>query len=102
MNYYNFSPQETLKKLKSSEAGLSKKEAQNRLKQYGRNEIQVAGTPLWKKIIEPLVDIFMLVLIFAGDSTMIKSLPIMFGGYIQIPKRRARGNSRKSRVLSPG
>ena len=66
MNYYNFSPQETLKKLKSSEAGLSKKEAQNRLKQYGRNEIQVAGTPLWKKIIEPLVDIFMLVLIFAG------------------------------------
>jgi hypothetical protein len=43
-----------------------------------------------------------MVLILAGDSTMIKSLPIMFGGYIQIPKRRARGISPKSRMFPYG
>lgn len=66
MNFYNFSAEETLKKLNSSEQGLSKKEVQSRQKQFGLNEIKVAGKPIWKKILEPLLDIFMLVLIFAG------------------------------------
>ncbi len=66
MNYYNFSPQETLKKLKTSPSGLSQNEAKKRLAESGLNEIKVAGKPLWKKIIEPITDVFMLVLIFAG------------------------------------
>ncbi len=66
MNYYNFSPQETLKKLKTSPSGLSQNEDKKRLAESGLNEIKVAGKPLWKKIIEPITDVFMLVLIFAG------------------------------------
>ena len=66
MNYYNFSPQETLKKLKTSPSGLSQNEAKKRLTESGPNEIKVAGKPLWKKILEPITDVFMLVLIFAG------------------------------------
>ncbi len=66
MNYYNFSPQETLKKLKTSPSGLSQNEAKKRLAESGPNEIKVAGKPLWKKILEPITDVFMLVLIFAG------------------------------------
>ena len=66
MNYYNFSPQETLKKLKTSPSGLSQNEAKKRLAESGLNEIKVAGKPLWKKILEPITDAFMLVLIFAG------------------------------------
>ena len=66
MNYYNFSPQETLKKLKTSPSGLSQNEAKKRLAESGLNEIKVAGKPLWKKILEPITDVFMLVLIFAG------------------------------------
>lgn len=66
MNYYNFSPQETLKKLKTSPSGLSQNEAKKRLAESGPNEIRVAGKPLWKKILEPITDVFMLVLIFAG------------------------------------
>ena len=66
MNYYNFSPQEALKQLKTSPSGLSKKEVEKRQAEFGANEIQVKTKPLWKKIIEPIIDIFMLVLIFAG------------------------------------
>lgn len=66
MNFYNFSAEETLKKLKTSSSGLTKQEAAARLKEHGLNEIQVQTKPLWKKILEPLLDIFMLVLIVAG------------------------------------
>lgn len=66
MKFYNLSPQDTLKKLKTSPQGLSKTEVEARLKRDGLNEVQVKTKPLWKRILEPLVDIFMLVLIFAG------------------------------------
>lgn len=66
MNYYNLSPQKSLEKLKTHEGGLSNNQASARLQQYGRNEVQIKTTPLWKKILEPLLDIFMIVLIVAG------------------------------------
>jgi len=40
MEYYNLSIPETIKNLKSSEKGLTKTEAEKRLKEYGYNELQ--------------------------------------------------------------
>lgn len=66
MQFYNKSVQQTLKELDTSESGLSKTEAEERLIQYGQNIIKVKGEPLWRKIIEPFINIFMIVLLFAA------------------------------------
>ncbi|MDO4871898.1 MAG: cation-transporting P-type ATPase [bacterium] len=66
MDFYNFSAKETLQKLKSRPSGLTQAEAQKRLERDGENEIKLQTTPLWRKLLEPILDIFMLVLVFAG------------------------------------
>lgn len=38
-NWHNLSPQETMKKLRTSVSGLSEKEAEKRIKKYGNNEL---------------------------------------------------------------
>jgi Ca2+-transporting ATPase len=66
MLYYNHSAQATLNDLDSSLRGLSNSEAEERLKIHGPNTIRVTGEPLWRKIIEPFANIFMLVLLVAA------------------------------------
>jgi P-type Ca2+ transporter type 2C len=66
MLYYNHSAQATLTDLDSSLRGLSNSEAEERLKIHGPNTIRVTGEPLWRKIIEPFANIFMLVLFVAA------------------------------------
>ncbi|HRF28622.1 MAG TPA: cation-transporting P-type ATPase [Candidatus Saccharibacteria bacterium] len=65
MLYYNESVEHTLRDLESSERGLSSSEADERTKMYGLNEVVVKGEPLWRKLIEPFANIFMLVLFVA-------------------------------------
>ena len=65
MLYYNHTSRSALKELGSSTKGLSGADARKRLAQYGPNLINVAGVPLWKKLLEPFLDIFMVVLFFA-------------------------------------
>lgn len=65
MHFYDISPDETLKKLQTSDKGLSLKEVKNRQKQFGLNIIKIKSEPLWKKILEPFLDIFTLVLMVA-------------------------------------
>ena len=65
MHFYDISPDETLKKLQTSDKGLSLKEVKNRQKQFGLNIIKLKSEPLWKKILEPFLDIFTLVLMVA-------------------------------------
>lgn len=65
MAFYNLSKQQTLATLESSMNGLSHAEALRRQKKYGPNRIKVRSQPLWRKILEPFLDIFMLVLIGA-------------------------------------
>lgn len=65
--YYNDSVKEALAALESHEKGLPKKEAKERLKQYGPNALEIKGVPLWKKIIEPFRSIFMLILFIAAS-----------------------------------
>lgn len=65
MPYYTKTTNEAIAELDSSVNGLSQIEATERLEQYGPNTIVVRGEPLWRKIIEPFMSVFMLVLFVA-------------------------------------
>lgn len=65
MPFYTETVEQTFLTLGVSENGLSQTEVDERLIQYGRNEIKVKGESLWRKVIEPFLDIFMVVLLFA-------------------------------------
>ena len=66
LNYYNHSVKDSLIDLRSSaETGLSSKEVQKRRKKFGPNTIDVKTTPLWRKLLEPFADLFMIILVFA-------------------------------------
>lgn len=65
-NYYNQSVKDTLAELSvDPETGLNDKEIAKRREKYGKNLLEVKETPLWKKILEPFLDIFMVILIVA-------------------------------------
>src|SRR5690606_24363892 len=65
-----FNTEEILEKFSTSEAGLSSQKAKDRLKRYGRNAVKIKGEPLWRKIVEPFWNFFMLVLIVAGALSL--------------------------------
>jgi len=65
-NYYNQAVKEVLAELKvDPQQGLSSQEVLRRRSEYGTNILQVKETPLWRKLIEPFIDIFMLILVAA-------------------------------------
>ncbi len=66
MNYYNQTPEHAVKHLKTQPEGLSKEERERRLEEYGSNIIRVKGEPLWRKIVEPFANVFMMVLLGAA------------------------------------
>lgn len=66
MTFYTKTVETTLKALDAGEHGLSEKESQQRLREYGPNSLQVRGEPWWRKLLEPFLNVFMAVLIFAA------------------------------------
>ncbi len=66
MLYYTKTAEQTLKDLGVSPSGLAVSEAAERLAIHGPNVVKVTGEPLWRKLIEPFVNIFMLVLFIAA------------------------------------
>ena len=66
MHFYQSSSDEALRRLGSSSSGLSAAEVQRRQKRYGLNIIKVQSEPLWRIILEPFLDIFILVLLIAA------------------------------------
>ncbi len=66
LSLYEKSAQIILDELETTKHGLSSLDATERLGRDGLNSIQVVRTPLWKKILEPLLNIFMLVLFVAA------------------------------------
>ena len=66
MLFYQSSISEVLRQLNTSEHGLSSSEGQRRLRHYGPNLIKVQSEPLWKIILEPFLDVFMLILLVAA------------------------------------
>ncbi|MBQ7802701.1 cation-transporting P-type ATPase [Candidatus Saccharibacteria bacterium] len=66
LNFYNHSVKDSLIDLKSdAENGLSSKEVSKRRKKYGENVLDIKTTPLWKKLLEPFADLFMVILVVA-------------------------------------
>ena len=65
MLYYTKTTEQTLHELDVSENGLAGSAADERLRIHGPNSIRVAGDPLWRKLIEPFTNVFMLVLFVA-------------------------------------
>ncbi|HEY8886099.1 MAG TPA: HAD-IC family P-type ATPase [Candidatus Microsaccharimonas sp.] len=65
MLYYRTSIEDTYKELGTGPKGVSRREVETRLATYGRNEIRIQGEPIWKKLAEPFLNVFMLVLFIA-------------------------------------
>ncbi|MBQ6510828.1 cation-transporting P-type ATPase [Candidatus Saccharibacteria bacterium] len=65
-NFYNQTVKESLDLLKTNlKTGLLSPEVKRRQKKYGKNVLDIKSTPLWKKILEPFIDVFMIILISA-------------------------------------
>lgn len=60
------SVEQSIEDLKSSKNGLDEEDVKTRQKQYGLNYIRVKSEPLWRKIIEPFMDVFTLILALAA------------------------------------
>jgi len=67
VDYYNLNTSEAIKSLKGSEKGLTKKEAEKRLEEFGFNELQKEKGPTALNIfIDQFKNALLLLLIFAG------------------------------------
>ncbi len=66
MHFYQKSASKVLEDLNTSPKGLSSSQASKLAKLHGPNTIQVKTTPWWKKVLEPLIDVFTLVLAAAA------------------------------------
>jgi P-type Ca2+ transporter type 2C len=66
MLYYAKTAEQTLKDLDVSRRGLAISEAAERLQVHGPNTVKVSGEPLWRKLIEPFANVFMIILLFAA------------------------------------
>lgn len=65
-NLYNQTTKEVLEIYKTNpKTGLTNEEVAKRQQKYGKNSLKVAETPLWKRILEPFLDIFMVILVVA-------------------------------------
>ncbi|MDU3326825.1 MAG: cation-transporting P-type ATPase, partial [Streptococcus sp.] len=65
--FYTQSPEEVLKSVEATEQGLSSSEAQKRLAEYGRNELEESKKKsLLVKFIEQFKDLMIIILIAAA------------------------------------
>jgi P-type Ca2+ transporter type 2C len=71
MLFYNRSIDNTYDQLDTGPEGLLRREAASRLIRNGRNEIRITGEPLWRKLAEPFLNVFMFVLFIAAFVSLI-------------------------------
>lgn len=70
------SVEDALKLLETNLNGLSEKEAENRLRKFGLNEIsEVKGEPIWKKILSQFTHFFAILLWVAAILSLIAKMP---------------------------
>ena len=65
MAYYTKLIKQTLNELQTISGGLSAIELKQRLQHYGLNSIKLRTEPLWRKLLEPFLSVFMAVLLVA-------------------------------------
>lgn len=64
--FYNLAAKEVLAEFRvDAEKGLSTEEVARRQKKYGKNNLNLKQIPLWRKLVEPFCDLFMVILIVA-------------------------------------
>ncbi|HEY8992221.1 MAG TPA: cation-transporting P-type ATPase [Candidatus Microsaccharimonas sp.] len=66
MLYYHESIDDTYESLGTGPKGLSKHDVGLRLEKYGYNSIRIKSDPLWRKLAEPFLNVFILVLFIAA------------------------------------
>lgn len=65
-NLYNQTTKEVLENYKTDpKTGLNNAEVAKRQQKYGKNSLKIKETPLWKRILAPFLDIFMVILVVA-------------------------------------
>lgn len=65
-NFYNKSVKDSAAEFKTDlSSGLSSHEVEKRRKRFGENTLNIKTTPLWKKLLEPFADLFMVILVIA-------------------------------------
>lgn len=71
--FYNQTTKEVLERLKTNpDKGLTTKDVLRRQARDGKNTLQMAETPLWRKLLEPFADIFMIILVIAMVLSMLQ------------------------------
>jgi Ca2+-transporting ATPase len=70
---YNKNTQEVLDQFDSSDKGLTVRQYEDRLKKYGKNLVKIKGVPLYKRLIEPFANIFILILLVAVVISIFQS-----------------------------
>lgn len=72
-SFYNQTVKEVISQFHTDpDKGLTIKEAAKRQAKYGKNVLEVNETPLWKRILAPFMDIFMVVLFVALFLSLIQ------------------------------
>ncbi len=66
MKFYQKTVSQTLLELKSKFTGLNDNQVRRSRQKHGANIIKVKNKSFWRKLIEPFLDVFILVLIIAG------------------------------------
>ncbi len=65
-NFYNQTTKDVLSEFSTDpQTGLTTKEVERRREKYGKNTLKMTEVPLWKKLLEPFADIFMVILVIA-------------------------------------
>lgn len=65
MRYYTEQVETVLRQFGSRPTGLSSDEVAKAAQQFGKNTIKVTGEPLWRKLLEPFMNVFVAVLLAA-------------------------------------
>ena len=74
MLIYQLSVKDTLQKFNTNAStGLQQGEIAKRRQKFGRNELDTKGTPLYKKLLEPFLDVFMAMLLVALALSIIQA-----------------------------
>lgn len=72
MQYYSKHKNDVLEELETSDTGVSKAVAEQRLAQYGRNALRIKGDSIVKIIIEPFRSVFVAILLVAAILSIYK------------------------------
>lgn len=76
MIFYQENVDDVLREFASTREGLTSKEAEARIKQYGLNVINIKGESLWRKLSEPFRSVFMAILGLAAVISLVTHEPL--------------------------